>query len=121
MNPYLSQVAPQTMQQDAYGQPVVMDTSGRQMAQNAYAQQGAQLGQQALAINKNPMQGVDPIKLGMALRKMNDPYGGTAQGGQGQQDAYMRYGSMMPITQQQQNLMDQGGAEFMSFNNPMGS
>jgi hypothetical protein len=31
----------------------------------------------------------------------------------------MRYGSMMPITQQQQNLMDQGGAEFMSFNNPM--
>jgi hypothetical protein len=119
MNPYLSQVAPQAMQQDAYGQPVVMDTSGRQMAQNAYNQQGAQLGQQALAINKNPMQGVDPIKLGMALRKMNDPYGGTAQGGQGQQDAYMKYGSMMPITQQQQNLMDQGGAEFMSFANPM--
>ena len=119
MNPYLSQVAPQAMQQDAYGQPVVMDTSGRQMAQDAYNKQGTQLGQQALAINKNPMQGVDPIKLGMALRKMNDPYGGTTQGGQGQQDAYMKYGSMMPITQQQQNLMDQGGAEFMSFANPM--
>lgn len=119
MNPYLSQVAPQSMQQDAYGQPVVMDTSGRQMAQDAYNKQGAQLGQQALGINKNPMQGVDPIKLGMALRQMNAPYGGTPQGGQGQQDAYMKYGSMLPVTQQQQNLMDQGGAEFMSFNNPM--
>lgn len=119
MNPYLSQFAPQAMQQDSYGQAPVMDTSGRAMAQNALNSQGSQLGQQALAINKNPMQGVDPIKLGMALRKMNDPYGGTAQGGQGQQDAYMRYGSMLPITQQQQNLMDQGGAEFMSFSNPM--
>lgn len=119
MNPYLSQVAPQSMQQDVYGQPVVMDTSGRSMAQDAYNKQGAQLGQQALAINKNPMQGVDPIKLGMALRKMNDPYGGTPQGAQGQQDLYMKYGSKMPITQQQQNLMDQGGAEFMSFANPM--
>lgn len=119
MNPYLSQVAPQSMQQDVYGQPVVMDTSGRQMAQDAYNKQGAQLGQQALGINKNPMQGVDPIKLGMALRKMNDPFGGTPQGAQAQQEGYMKYGSMMPITQQQQNLMDQGGAEFMSFNNPM--
>jgi hypothetical protein len=121
MNPYLSQVAPQAMQQDAYGQPTVMDTSGRQMAQNAANQQGAQLGQQALGINKNPMSGIDPMKLGLALRKIGQDYGGTPQGGYGQQDLYTKYSSMNPQTQQQQMLMDQGGAEFMSFANPMSS
>ena len=55
----------------------------------------------------------------MALRQMNQPYGGTPQGAYGQQDAYMRASTMMPYTQQQQALMDQGGPEFMSFNNPM--
>ena len=119
MNPYLSQVAPQTMQQDMYGPASVMDTSGRQLTQDALNKQGSQLGQQALGINKNPMQGIDPMKLGMALRTMNQPYGGTPQGGYGQQDAYMRSSSMLPMTQQQQQLMDQGGAEFMSFANPM--
>jgi len=118
MNPYLSQVAPQSMQQDAYGQAPVMDTSGRAMAQNAMNQQGAQLGQQALGINKNPMSGIDPMKLGMALRQMGQEYGGTPQGGYGQQDLYMKYGSMNPQTQQQQMLMDQGGADMMSFSNP---
>lgn len=119
MNPYLSQVAPQTMQQDVYGQSQMMDTTARQMAQDAANRQGSQIGEQALNINKNPMQGVDPIKLGMALRQYNQPYGGTQQGGYGQQDAYLKYGSMNPMTNQQQNLMDQGGAEFMSFTNPM--
>jgi hypothetical protein len=119
MNPYLSQVAQQTMGQDIYGPAAVMDTSGRQLTQDALNKQGSQLGQQALGINKNPMQGIDPMKLGMALRQMNQPYGGTPQGGYGQQDAYMRSSSMLPITQQQQQLMDQGGAEFMSFANPM--
>jgi len=118
MNPYLSQVAPQSMQQDAYGQAPVMDTSGRAMAQNAMNQQGAQLGQQALGINKNPMSGIDPMKLGMALRQMGQEYGGTPQGGYGQQDLYMKYGSMNPQTQQQQMLMEQGGADMMSFANP---
>jgi len=119
MNPYLSQVAPQTMGQDIYGPASVMDTSGRQLTQDALNKQGSQLGQQALGINKNPMQGIDPMKLGMALRTMNQPYGGTPQGAYGQQDAYMRSSSMLPMTQQQQQLMDQGGAEFMSFANPM--
>jgi hypothetical protein len=119
MNPYLSQVAPQTMGQDIYGSASIMDTSGRQLTQDALNNQGSQLGQQALGINKNPMQGIDPMKLGMALRQMNQPYGGTPQGGYGQQDAYMRSSSMLPMTQQQQQLMDQGGAEFMSFANPM--
>ena len=119
MNPYLQQVAPQAMQQDVYGQAPVMDTSGRAMAQNALNNQGAQLGQQALGINKNPMKSIDPMKLGMALRQMGDPYGGTPQGGYGQQDAYMKYGSMNPMTQQQQMSMDQGGADMMSFANPM--
>jgi hypothetical protein len=119
MNPYLSQVAPQTMGQDIYGSASIMDTSGRQLTQDALNNQGSQLGQQALGINKNPMQGIDPMKLGMALRQMNQPYGGTPQGGYGQQDAYMRAASMLPMTQQQQQLMDQGGAEFMSFANPM--
>jgi len=41
------------------------------------------------------------------------------RGAYGQQDAYMRASSLLPLTQQQQALMDQGGAEFMSFNNPM--
>jgi len=117
MNPYLSQFAPQTMQQDVYGQPTVMDTSGRQMAQNALNQQGAQLATQALGSSKNPMSGIDPVKLGMALRQQ--PFGGTPQGGYGQQDAYMRSSSMLPLTQQQQMLMDQGGADMMSFSNPM--
>ena len=121
MNPYLSQVAPQAMQQDMYGQPAVMDTSGRSMAQNAMNQQGSQLATQALGINKNPMKGIDPMKLGMALRTMGDPYGGTPQGGYGQQDLYTKYSSMNPQTQQQQMLMDQGGAEFMNFANPMAS
>lgn len=119
MNPYLSQVAPQTMQQDMYGQPTVMDTSGRQMSQNAANQQGSQLASQALGINKNPMKGIDPMKLGMALRNMGQEYGGTPQGGYGQQDLYMKYGSMNPQTQQQQMLMEQGGADMMSFANPM--
>lgn len=119
MNPYLSQVAPQTMQQDMYGQAPVMDTSGRAMAQNALNQQGSQLSSQALGINKNPMKNVDPIKLGMALRNMGQEYGGTPQGGYGQQDLYMKYGSMNPMTQQQQMLMEQGGADMMSFSNPM--
>ena len=73
MNPYLSQFAPQAMQQDMYGQAPVMDTSGRAMAQNALNQQGSQLATQALGTNKNPMKGIDPMKLGMALRKMGEP------------------------------------------------
>ena len=79
MNPYLSQVAPQTMQQDVYGQPPMMDTTARQMAQDAANKQGAQLSQQALGINKNFMQGIDPMKLGMALRQMNpaDQFGSS--------------------------------------------
>jgi hypothetical protein len=119
MNPYLSQVAPQTMGQDIYGSASIMDTSGRQLTQDALNKQGSQLGQQALGINKNPMQGIDPIKLGMALRQMNQPYGGTPQGGYGQQDLYTKYGSMNPTTPQMQQIMEQGGAEFASFANKM--
>jgi hypothetical protein len=119
MNPYLSQVAPQGMQQDIYGPSQMMDTTSRQLSQDAANKQGAQLGQQALGINKNPMSGIDPMKLGLALRKMGDPYGGTPQGGYGQQDLYMKYGAMNPQTQQQQMLMEQGGADMMSFANPM--
>lgn len=73
MNPYLSQVAPQGMQQDAYGQAPMMDTSGRAMAQNALNSQGATTAQQALGVNKNFMSQVDPVKLGLALRKMGQP------------------------------------------------
>jgi len=119
MNPYLSQVAPQAMQQDVYGQAPVMDTSGRAMAQNALNQQGSQLASQALGTSKNPMSGIDPMKLGMALRNMGDQYGGTPQGAYGRQDQYMKYSAMNPQTQQQQMLMDQGGADMMSFSNPM--
>jgi hypothetical protein len=119
MNPYTSQIAPQSMQQDAYGAPQVMDSTARQMSQDALNRQGAQLGQQALGINKNPLSGIDPIKMGMALRQMGQDYGGTPQGGYGQQDAYMKYGSMNPMTQQQQMLMNQGGADMMSFSNPV--
>jgi len=119
MNPYLSQVAPQAMQQDIYGPSQMMDTTARQLSQDVANKQGAQLGQQALGINKNPMSGIDPMKLGMALRQMNQPYGGTPQGAYGQQDLYMKYGAMNPQTQQQQMLMEQGGADMMSFANPM--
>jgi len=119
MNPYLSQFAPQAMQQDIYGPSQMMDTTARQLAQDARNKQGGELGQQALGVNKNPMSGIDPMKLGMALRQMNQPYGGTPQGAYGQQGSYLQSSSMMPMTQQQQALMDQGGAEFMSFNNPM--
>jgi hypothetical protein len=119
MNPYLSQVAPQTMQQDSYGQPPMMDTTARQLAQDAANKQGSQLAQQALGVNKNPLSMVDPVKLGMALRNMGQDYGGTPQGGYGQQDMYMKYSAMNPMTQQQQMLMDQGGADMMSFANPM--
>jgi hypothetical protein len=79
MNPYLQQVAPQAMQQDIYGQAPMMDTTSRQLALDAANKQGAQLGQQALGINKNFMQGIDPMKLGMALRQMNpaDQFGSS--------------------------------------------
>jgi hypothetical protein len=109
------------MQQDIYGPSQMMDTTARQLAQDAANKQGAQLGQQALGINKNPMSGIDPIKLGMALRNVGQEYGGTPQGAYGRQDQYMKYSAMNPQTQQQQQLMDQGGPEFMSFNNPMPS
>jgi hypothetical protein len=120
MNPYLQQVAPQSMQQDIYGPSQMMDTTARQLAQDAANKQGAQLGQQALGINKNPMSGIDPMKLGMALRQMNQPYGGTPQGGYGQQDLYMKYGAMNPQTNQQQMIADMsGGKDMMSFDYPM--
>ena len=69
------------------------------------------------------MSGVDPIKLGMALRQMNQTYGGTPQGAYGQQNAYMRSTAMMPLTQQQQQLSDMSGGlkEFQSFDYPMPS
>lgn len=114
MNPYLSQIAPQAMQKDVYGQTPLMDISGRQMTQDALNKQGAQLSQQALGSSQSPMSGVDPVKLGMALRQMGDPYGGTAQGGYGQQDSYMNASSLLPLTQQQQMLMDQGGFDMMN-------
>ena len=119
MNPYLSQFAPQAMQQDIYGPSQMMDTTARQLSQDAANKQGAQLGQQALGINKNPMSGIDPIKLGMALRSATQPYGGTPQGGQAQQDLYMKYASMNPVTDQQRRIAEQGGPEFASFANPM--
>jgi hypothetical protein len=121
MNPYTSQVAPQAMQQDIYGPSQVMDTTARQISQDALNKQGAQLGQQALGINKNPLSGIDPIKMGMALRQMNQPYGGTQQGGYSQQDLYMKYGSLNPTTPQMQQIVEQGGPEFASFANPMPS
>jgi hypothetical protein len=120
MNPYLQQVAPQAMQQDAYGPSQMMDTTARQLSQDAANKQGAQLGQQALGVNKNFMSQVDPVKLGMALRQMNQPYNGTPQGGQGQQDLYMKYSAMNPQTDQQRRLAEMsGGADMMSFANPM--
>lgn len=120
MNPYLQQVAPQAMQQDIYGPSQMMDTTARQLSQDAANKQGAQLGQQALGINKNPMSGIDPMKLGMALRQMNQPYGGTPQGGYGQQDLYMKYGAINPQTNQQQMIADMsGGKDMMSFDYPM--
>ena len=119
MNPFLSQVAPQAMQQDAYGQTPMMDTTARQMALDAANKQGSQLGQQALGVNKNFMSQVDPVKLGMALRKMNDPFGGTPQGGYAQQAQYMQDASNNPSTPQQMDLYNQGGPAFMSFDNPM--
>jgi hypothetical protein len=61
------------MQQDIYGPSQMMDTTARQLAQDAANKQGAQLGQQALGASKNPMSGIDPMKLGMALRQMGQP------------------------------------------------
>jgi hypothetical protein len=120
MNPYLQQVAPQSMQQDAYGPSQMMDTTARQLAQDAANKQGAQLGQQALGINKNPMSGIDPMKLGLALRKMGQDYGGTPQGAYGQQDLYMKYSAMNPQTNQQQMIADMsGGKDMQSFDYPM--
>jgi hypothetical protein len=119
MNPYLQQVAPQSMQQDIYGPSQMMDTTARQLAQDAANKQGAQLGQQALGINKNPMQGIDPMKLGMALRQMNQPYGGTPQGAYAQQSQYMKDAISNPTTPQMQQIMGQGGPEFASFDYPM--
>jgi hypothetical protein len=66
------------MQQDIYGPSQMMDTTARQLAQDAANKQGAMLSQQALGSSKNPMSGIDPMKLGMALRQMNDPYAQNA-------------------------------------------
>jgi hypothetical protein len=68
MNPYTSTIAPQTMQEDMYGAPPVMDNSARQKTQDALNQQGSRIAQDALNVNKDATRGVNPFLLAQALR-----------------------------------------------------
>ena len=129
-NEYLSAYAP--MQSNAqYGQPVVMG-QGQQEAmhqamlnqQNQYNNQSAQIAGQPSGMGAMAGGAMKAMMLAQALRQ-GDPkavsYGGTPQSGYGQQGQYMQDATNNAITQQQNDLMNQGGPEFMSFNNPMPS
>ena len=128
-NDYLSAYAP--MQSNAqYSQPQIMG-QGQQDAmhqamlqqQNQYNNQTAQIAGQPSGLSRMlaPMQ---QMMMAQALRNgapSANPYSGTPQGGYAQQGQYMQDATNNPMTQQQMDLMNQGGPEFMSFNNPMPS
>jgi hypothetical protein len=121
-NEYLSAYAP--MQSNAqYGQPMVMGQGSQEAMhqamlnqQNQYNNQTANIAGQPSGLSRAlaPMQ---QMMMAQALRQ-GAP---TPQGGYAQQGQYMQDATNNPMTQQQMDLYNQGGPEFMSFNNPMPS
>ena len=120
-NEYTSAYAP--MQSNAqYTQPQIMGQGSQEAMHNAMLAQQQQYNNQAaqIASKSSPMSsmgGMNPLMLAQALRKG----GTTPQGAYAQQGQYMQDATNNPMTQQQMDLYNQGGAEMMSFNNPMGS
>lgn len=115
MNPYIPQkpLMMDTMQDVSGQRPVFMNESAQEQLHRALLQQnlGSPVGQQRSL-------GVNPLALAQMLRQgQQAPYGGTPQGAYAQQGQYMQ-DAMLPTTNQQQMLMNQGGPEFMSFNTP---
>ena len=128
-NEYTSAYAP--MQSNAqYGQPLVMGQGSQEAMHNAMLQQQQQYNNQSAQIAGQPsglsraLAPMQQFMMAKALRQgmdQNSPYGGTPQGGYAQQNQYMQDATNNPATQQQMGLYNQGGPEFMSFNNPMPS
>jgi hypothetical protein len=119
------------MQSNAqYGQPLVMGQGSQEAMHNAMLQQQQQYNNQSAQIAGQPsglsraLAPMQQFMMAKALRQgmdQNSPYGGTPQGGYAQQNQYMQDATNNPATQQQMGLYNQGGPEFMSFNNPMPS
>lgn len=126
-NDYTSAYAP--MQSNAqYGQPTVMGQGSQDAMHQALMQQQNQYNNQSAQIAGRPTGlgsmagGMNAMMMAQALRQSApNAYGGTPQGGYAQQNQYMQNAMNNPQTAQQVDLMNQGGPEFMSFNNPMPS
>jgi hypothetical protein len=128
-NEYTSAYAP--MQSNAqYTQPQIMGLGQQEAMHNAMLAQQQQYNNQSANIAGQPsglsraLAPMQQMMMARALRQgmdQNSPYGGTPQGGYAQQGQYMQDATNNPATQQQMGLYNQGGPEFMSFNNPMPS
>ena len=121
-NEYTSAYAP--MQSNAqYGQPTVLGQGSQEAMHNAMLNQQQQYNNQSAQIAGQPsglsrmLAPMQQMMMAKALRQGMDqskPYGATPQGGYAQQGQYMQDAMNNPATQQQQALMNQGGADFMS-------
>ena len=132
-NEYTSAYAP--MQSNAqYGQPMVIGQGQQEAMHQAMLQQQQQYNNQTANIAGQPsglsrfLAPVQQMMMAKALREgaakkdgapTAQPFGGTPQGAYAQQGQYMQDATNNPMTQQQMDLYNQGGPEFMSFNNPM--
>jgi len=124
---YTAAYAP--MQSNAqYGQPLVMGQGQQEAMHQAMLQQQQQYNNQSANIAGQPsglsrmLAPMQQMMMAQALRQGADrPYGATPQNAYKQQGQYMQDATYNPMTQQQMDLYKQGGPEFMSFNNPMGS
>ena len=117
MNPYMPQ-RPLMMDnmQDVSGQrPVFMNEAAQDQLHRALLQKnlGSPVGQ-------GYSTGINPYALAQMLRQgQQAPYGGTPQGAYNQQGNYLQNTLNNPSTQQQMDIYNQGGPDFVSFNNPM--
>jgi hypothetical protein len=126
-NDYTSAYAP--MQSNAqYGQPTVIGQGSQDAMHRAMLQQQSQYNNQSAQIAgqsnglSHALAPMQQMMMANALRQgAINSYGNTPQGGYAQQGQYMQDATNNPQTAQQVDLMNQGGPEFMSFNNPMPS
>jgi len=120
-NDYTSAYAP--MQSNAqYTQPQIMGLGQQEAMHNAMLQQQQQYNNQSANIAGQPSglsRMLAPMQQMMMARALRQG-GTTPQGAYAQQGQYMQDATINPMTQQQMDLYNQGGAEMMSFNNPMG-
>ena len=121
-NQFTSAYAPMSSNAQ-YGQPTVLGQGSQEAMHNAMLAQQQQFNNQSAQIAGQPSnlsRMLAPMQQMMMARALRQG-GTTPQGGYAQQGQYMQDATNNPMTQQQMDLYNQGGAEMMSFNNPMGS